>query len=337
VHGARRRTTTAWASVARPLRLVPPTGAAAVALVVDTAIGGISALMVALVIGIVIANSGAARWGLLQGQGETTKWFLRWGIVLLGLKLPVDEVIAAGPGVVAVVSMTVVVTYISTVRLGAWLRIDRSLVVLIAAGTCICGAAAIAVVSDAVRPTKRDLTLAIALITVQGSVLIVALPKIAGLLSLSQEQAAIWAGASIHEVAQVVASAAIVGGGALALATTVKLGRVALLAPLHGVISRAARQSKENPAPAHVPLVPWFIAGFMVAVAIRSVDVLPSSTLVVADQLTTLLLSGGMFGLGLALRLADLWPLPWRAVYLATASTGVVGGTSLLMIALFIA
>lgn len=326
---------TAWASAATPLRFVPPIGAAAVALIVATGIGGISALMVALIIGIVVANSGAARWGLLQGQGDITKGFLRWGIVLLGLRLPVDEVLAAGPGVVAVISVTVVVTYVSTVRLGAWLRIDRSLVVLIAAGTCICGAAAIAVVSDAVRPAKRDLTLAIALITIQGSVLIVALPKVAGLLSLSQEQTAIWAGASIHEVAQVVASAAVVGGGALALATTVKLGRVALLAPLHGVISRAHQGSK-SATPTHVPLVPWFIAGFMAAVAIRSVEVLPQTTLTAADHLTTLLLGAGMFGLGLTLRLADLWPLPWRAVYLATVATAVAAGSSLLLIAVMV-
>jgi uncharacterized membrane protein YadS len=82
----------------------------------------------------------------------------------------------------------------------------------------------------------------------------------------------------------------------------------------------------------HVPLLPWFVLGFAAAVVVRSVGLLPAQALDAANQLTTLLLAAGMFGLGLGLRLADLWPVPVRALGLAALSTLMAAGSSLLVI-----
>ena len=105
-------------------------------------------------------------------------------------------VIRAGSEAAVVILLTACATYVATLRLGRWLRVGRGLVILIAAGTCICGAAAIAAMSDVVRPRQRDLALALALITTHSSAMILALPMAADRI-LSQRQAAIWAGASI--------------------------------------------------------------------------------------------------------------------------------------------
>lgn len=311
------------------LVLLAPAGvAAACALAVSTVFPLAGPLLVAVVLGAIVANTRLALLPVLRGHAETTKLLLRLGVVLLGLQLPVQQVWDIGPAGLVVVVATVATTYAATVVIGDRLRLDRDFVTLLAAGFSICGAAAIAAVDDAVRAKQRHVALAVALVTLFGSVMIVFVPWAADLAGLGDEQAAVWAGASIHEVAQVVAAASIIGPGALAVATTVKLGRVALLAPMYAV---AARRS---PGPAgHIPALPWFVVGFAVAIAVRSTVPLPVALLDGAAAMTTFLLAAAMFGLGLGIRAADVWPVPRNALVLATVSTAVAAGTSFGLVA----
>jgi uncharacterized integral membrane protein (TIGR00698 family) len=312
----------------RAVGLLVPVGAACLVTALASFAPLLSPLLLALLLGALVANTRLSRARVLRGQHVITKLLLRLGVVLLGLRLPIADVLAVGWKAVAVIIVTVLVTYSGTMLCGRRLGLDRELVVLIAAGFSICGAAAIAAFSDAVRAKQRDVALAVALVTAFGTVMIGAIPGLTSLFGLSSTQGAIWAGASIHEVAQVVAAGSILGSGAVAVATTVKLGRVALLAPMYAVAARGAGHDHAG----HVPLLPWFVLGFAAAVVVRSVGLLPAQALDAANQLTTLLLAAGMFGLGLGLRLADLWPVPVRALGLAALSTLMAAGSSLLVI-----
>lgn len=315
---------------------MPAAVAAAIAVGVGIVFPLAGPLLIALLLGAVVANTRLTQSALLADQAATTKLLLRLGVVMLGLKLPIGDIAGIGVSGIAVVLSTVLVTYAVTIAVGDRLGLDRGFVTLLAAGFCICGAAAIAAVQDGVRAKEKFVALAVAMVTLFGSAMIVVIPWLSHLIGLRDEQAAVWAGASIHEVAQVVAAAAIVGPGALAIATTVKLGRVALLAPMYTVVQRRAARiappAEGETAEHHVPLVPWFVIGFAVAVAIRSSGVLPTSVLDVTGQATTFLLAAGMFGLGLAIRFADIWPVPARAFALAAVSTTVAASTSLLLI-----
>ena len=319
------------------VRRLPPLGVALAAALAAVAVSGLvpllGALLVALALGTVVANTPLAHARALTGHAEVTKLLLRLGVVLLGLRLPLGDVAAIGVAGVLVVVATVVLTYAATAALGARLGLDRRLVTLLAAGFSICGAAAIAALADAVGARQKDVAHSVALVTIYGTAMIVLVPWAAAGLGLSEEQGAIWAGASIHEVAQVVAAASIIGPGAVAVATTVKLGRVALLAPTYLVAVRGAGA----PASAgRVPLLPWFLVGFVLMVAVRSSGLLPGQLVEAADDVTTVLLAAGMFGLGLGLRLRELWPVPAGALVLATCSTLVAAGTSLaLVVALY--
>ncbi len=303
--------------------------AALTAVAVSGLVPLLGALLVALALGTVAANTPLAHARALVGHVEVTKLLLRLGVVLLGLRLPLGDVAAIGAAGVLVVVATVVLTYAATRALGARLGLDARLVTLLAAGFSICGAAAIAALADAVGARQKDVAHSVALVTIYGTAMIVLVPWAATGLGLSEEQGAIWAGASIHEVAQVVAAASIVGPAAVAVATTVKLGRVALLAPTYLVAVRGAGA----PASAgRVPLLPWFLVGFVLMVAVRSSGLLPGQLVSAADDVTTVLLAAGMFGLGLGLRLRELWPVPAGALVLATCSTLVAAGTSLALI-----
>ena len=314
--------------VRRSLSLLPAAAAAAAALGISTVFPLAGPLLIALVLGGVVANTRLAESSAMADQADTTKLLLRLGVVLLGLKLPIQEILAIGPQGIAVVVCTVATTYFVTLVVGDRLGLDRGFVTLLAAGFATCGAAAIAAVDDAVRAKQRFVALAVAMVTVFGSAMIVAVPWVGGLVGMTEQQNAIWAGASIHEVAQVVAAASAIGAGALAVATTVKLGRVVLLAPMYTIASRRGEHGRGGGA----PIVPWFVVGFGIAVLVRSVGVLPSGCLTVAGAATTFLLAAGMFGLGMGIRAKDIWPVPLNAFLLALISTLVAATTSLVLV-----
>lgn len=306
---------------------IPPLAAALIAFAIGKAEPLASPLLVALIIGVVVSNSPVSGHSSLQGHAVATKLLLRIGVVFLGFRLPLQGIIDLGPRGIVVIVLTVAATFSATCFIGDRLGLDRGLVTMIAAGFSICGASAIAAVEGGIRRKTEDVALAIAMVTLFGSVMIVMLPLTAHLLGMSARQQGVWAGASIHEVAQVVAAATTAGAAAVAIATTIKLGRVALLA--FAYIAARRRDGDPAAADAKAPLVPWFLTGFLIAAAIRTVDVLPGSVLDVADVATTLLLAAAMFGLGLGMRFRSLFPVPVRVFGLAASSTVIAASVSL--------
>src|SRR5699024_11185742 len=132
------------APVSTLYRLTPALVAAVAAAGLNVVIPLASPLLVALVLGLVVANTPLADRRILQGQAGLTRLLLRWGIVVLGLKLPVDAVLGIGVGGIAVVVGTVLITYHGTLAVGTRLGLEPRFVTLLAAGFSICGAAAIA-------------------------------------------------------------------------------------------------------------------------------------------------------------------------------------------------
>lgn len=315
-------------------RWLPPLVAGLAALALGKAFPLVSALLFALILGAIIGNTALHRHSLLVGHQGITKLLLRLGVVLLGLRLPLQSIVDLGPRGVVVIVSTVAVTFTLTCLIGDRLGVDRGLVTLIAAGFSVCGASAIAAVEGGIRRRTEDVALAIGMVTIFGSAMIIVLPLASDAMGLSATQQGVWAGASIHEVAQVVAAATTAGAAAVAIATTIKLGRVATLALVYMVA-----RTRDGNAPiegAKAPLIPWFVVGFLIAATVRTADLLPAHVLSVADFLTTLLLAGAMFGLGLGMRAKVLFPVPLRVFGLAACSTLVAATVSLgLTLALF--
>lgn len=309
----------------RATPFVPPLAAAGLALALAPVVPLLSPLLLALVVGAVVANSPLMGVRAVVDHGPATRLLLRLGVAALGLQLPFGDIVGIGPAGLVVIATTVVVTFRGTLTVGRRLGLDEGFVMLLAAGFSICGAAAIAGVQDSVRAKEKFVALAVAMVTIFGSAMILLVPWLAWVIGLSDHQASIWAGASIHEVAQVAAAASLIGGPAVALAMTVKLGRVALLAPVTALLAKGAKGANGT----STPLVPWFILAFAAAVALRSTGLLPTGVLDVTNLVTTLLLAAGMYGLGMGIRARDLWPLPVQALTLATVSTLIAGGTSL--------
>lgn len=292
---------------------------------------GVSALLLAIVAGIALANLSGVPAALAPGLSVAGKRLLRAGIVLLGLQVVLGDLLSLGLPMLAVVAAVVTGGVLGTVALGRVLGVDRQLALLVACGFSICGAAAVAAATGVTDPEERHeehTVTAIALVVLCGTVMIAAVPALAAALGLAPDTAGLWAGASIHEVAQVVAAGGVLGGTALTLAVIVKLARVLMLAPVMAVLSLQQRRrgAAEGARP---PLVPLFVLGFLAMVAVRSLLPLPSLALDLGAALQTLLLAAAMFALGTGVRLRSLLQVGMRPLVLAALSTLLVATLAL--------
>lgn len=292
---------------------------------------GVSPLLVAILAGALWRNLAPVPARLAPGVAISGKKLLRAGIVLLGLQISLASVLGLGAGVLAVVVLSVAVTFLATLWIGHLLGIGVAQRLLIASGFSICGAAAVAGVDGVVRAKEEEVATAIALVVLFGTLMIPLVPFLGGVLGLPEETLGLWIGASTHEVAQVVAAGGTVGGGALAMAVTVKLTRVLMLAPIAAGVSihlrgrtGAAVGRAKRPA-----IVPLFIVGFIAAMALRTTGLLPEPVLSGTQILQTLLLSAAMFALGLGVHLRSLLRVGFRPILLGAASTAVILATSL--------
>lgn len=323
--GSIRTTARATGSPVPGLALVA--AGVAVAMVVTWLLPSVSALTAAVLLGAVVANVVRLPQSLSPGIKLAGRRLLRVGIVLLGLKLVVRDVLALGYEVLALAIVAVVVTFVVTRWLGRMLGVGEGLSLLIATGFSICGASAVAAMNGVREQDEQDVARALGLVTLFGTAAMFSLPALHPLTGLSPAAYGVWAGGSVHEVAQVVAAAGPVAG-ALAIAVAVKLTRVVLLAPMLAAVSVAERR-RFPAAGKRPPIVPLFVVGFLVAAAVRGTEVLPQVVLSTAAFVDNLLLAAGMFALGTAVNLRSLVRSGLPALTLGLLSTIVISVVAL--------
>jgi uncharacterized integral membrane protein (TIGR00698 family) len=268
VHGIFRRWS-AEQSLLPGLLLTCTIAAIAFELRALTGIATLSPLIIAVSLGIALRNTVGTPTIFNEGVLFSMRRVLRFAIVMLGLQLSLTQIVAVGAGGLAIIVTTLAATFMFTVWLGRRLDIDPKLTQLIASGTSICGASAIVATNTVTRASDEEVTYAVACVTVFGSLSMLIYPVLAGLLRLSPHAFGLWAGASIHEIAQVVAAAFQDGTDSGNFGTIVKLSRVMLLAPtilVLGYVSVRHSQTVElgqgvRTTPRPIP-IPWFVIGF---------------------------------------------------------------------------
>ena len=306
---------------------------AAVAFVVEYLIknntaGVVSPLVIAVVLGALISNLGLLPDECRVGLGFAARNLLRLGIVLLGLQLSFSQVRELGvPGLVLVI-VVVAATFIGTQWLGKKMGLSPGLSLLVATGFSICGASAIAAMRPVSDADDDDMAYAIALVTICGTLAIFLLPAIGEVIGFSGAQFGSWVGASVHDVAQTVATAASGNDDAQDAAIVVKLTRVMLLAPLVAAVSFTLRRklSHTNIADSKTqkaklpPIVPLFIIGFIAAISINSSFNLPSEFLSNVKWLEKSLLACALAGLGAGVDIKKLRRVGTRPLALGLIS-----------------
>ncbi len=265
-------------------------------------VGVLSPLILSILIGMGFHNLVGTPAIAKPGVAFSLRRVLRAGIVLLGLQLTVQQVAAVGLGGVTLIVATLLATFVFTTWLGRVMGVARGLTQLIAAGSSICGASAVIATNTVTRARDEDVAYAVACVTVFGSLSMVLMPLVAGSLSMGPHAFGLWAGASIHEVAQVVAAAYARGQEAGEFGTIAKLTRVMMLAPVVLTLGAlAARRLRREGGEANraAPPVPWFVFGFIAMVGLASTGWLPEVTKPATATLTQFLLATALAAMGL--------------------------------------
>lgn len=285
----------------------------------------LSPLVTAVVFGAILANLKLLPHASLSGIRFSAHGLLRLGIVLLGLQLSFAQVRDIGATGLLLVVSVVGVTFFGTRWLGQRLGLTKGLSLLVATGFSICGASAIAAMRPVSDADDDDMAYAISLVTICGSLAIFVLPIVANWIGFDGARFGSWVGASVHDVAQTVATASTGNPDAQHAAIIVKLTRVMMLAPLVAGVSVARRRTTHvDRLGKRPPIMPLFVCGFIAAIAINSAVDLPAALLADAKWIEKSLLAAALVGLGAGVDVGKLRAIGSRPLALGLLSWATI-------------
>jgi uncharacterized integral membrane protein (TIGR00698 family) len=262
-------------------------------------------MVTAILIAVIYRQVAGYPEAIRSGVQFAGKKILRLAIILFGFKLNIYVVLHQGLGLLARDTITILLAIAVTMLMARWLKADASLSMLLAVGTGVCGAAAIAAVSPIVKAKDEDTAIGVGIIALMGTVFTILYTVLRPILHLSNIQYGFWSGISLHEIAHVAAAAAPAGQNAVAIALLAKLGRVLLLVPL-SIILAAWMKRKDALQNQFKVEFPWFLVGFVITSLIGTY--LPIHAQIMQDlgTLSSFSLTAAMVGLGLNVHFQSL-------------------------------
>jgi uncharacterized integral membrane protein (TIGR00698 family) len=278
---------------------------------------GISALTLAIVIGIALGNTVFPRLAgaCAAGVDFSKTRLLRLGIILYGLRITFQQIYDIGWSGVLIDVLVIVCTFTLAVQLGTRVfKLDKQTAMLIGAGSAICGAAAVMATEPVVRGQAHKVSVAVATVVIFGTLSMFVYPFAYSHLHLSEAGFGIYVGSTIHEVAQVVVAGKSVSDQAASAAVIEKMLRVMMLAPFLIILSsRVNHEGKDAETRGRIA-IPWFAVFFIAASGVQSLHLLPDVVVEWLVQADTVLLAMAMAALGLrthvgAIRQAGLKPI----------------------------
>ena len=289
---------------------------------------GLPAMLLALLAGMAAAALRPARW-LEPGVDVSARTVLRLGVACLGAKLTWAQVTALGGETAGLVVGAVAATLLAGALVGRALRLSWAYAVLCAGSVAICGASAALAIAAALPDrddVRQGLPMVVGGVTVLSTLAMMAYPAAALALGLPEASAAIFLGATIHDVAQVAGAGFAISPEAGQAAVTVKLARVACLLPVVAAVAWCF-QGRDRLTVSSA--VPWFLLAFMALAAARSLGALPAPTAEAVAGAGRALLLVSIVALGLKTRPRDLARLGWRPLAgLSAISLLLAGGVA---------
>ena len=297
---------------------------------------GLSALTIAIVGGMLLGNTLYPRLATHGHHGVTFAkgQILRLGIILFGFKLTFQDIAAVGISGIMIDACVLSSTFALAYWLGRRkLGLDEQSVILIGAGSSICGAAAILATEPVVKAHAEKVAVAVATVVVFGTLAMFLYPLLFSLtqaLGVSEFAYGVFTGSTVHEVAQAVAAGRAVSEQAANSAVITKMIRVMMLAPFLLILSAwLGRRHQAGSKEARRITIPWFALGFLAMAGFNSLHWLPQAWVAQLIALDNLLLAMAMGALGLTTHFSAIRRAGTKPMLLASALFGwlLVGGT----------
>ena len=285
-------------------------------------------------------------WAILLGTAVRTFWrpserfdsgidcaartLLELAIVLMGASLSANAMAAIEMPLLLAIVTTVAAAIAMSFAIGCLLGLPPKMAMLVACGNAICGNSAIAAVAPVIKADSEDVATSIAFTAVLGIGVVIALPLLATILSLTPVSAGILAGLTVYAVPQVVAAAGSLGSAAVQVGTLVKLARVLMLGPVVAILSLVMAKRKPGEAASMgrrqlLHLVPPFILAFLVLAALNALALVPAQLHQPAHHASNVLTVIAMAGLGLGVDLRSVAAAGPRVVTVVAASLFLLG------------
>ena len=268
---------------------------------------GLSPLVIGILIGMIYANTLRSHlpkeW--VPGILFCTKTVLRAAIILYGFRITFQQIAMVGIQGLGVSTIMVTTTFLLGAFVGQkLLKMDRDTTLLTAAGSSVCGAAAVLATEPVLKSEPHKSVIAVGTVVLFGTTSMFLYPILfrTGLLHMSREAYALYAGGTIHEVAHVVGAATAIGDDVARIAIIVKMLRVLLIAPLLivlGLVLSARARSRGASGDAVKLVVPWFAVWFILVSAFNSFNLLPVPLVGAINTVDTFLLTMAMTALGM--------------------------------------
>ncbi len=298
---------------------------------------GFSPLVIAIVLGMIYGST--LRHHLPRewtpGIQFIAKRVLRIAIILYGFRLTFQQVASVGLAAfildLLIVSMTMIIGIWAGIKL---FKLDRDTSILISSGASICGAAAVLATEGVLKSEPHKAAVAVISVVIFGTTAMFLYPYLQkiGFFGLDNTHFAIFAGATIHEVAQVLVAGSEISAQTGSIAVIVKMTRVMLLAPMLIVLGIwLARTTKSKLQHNIVETIPWFAVMFIVVVGFNSLQLLPNMMINAINQVDTFLLTLAMAALGVETDLRKIKHIGLKPLYLSLFLFGwLIGGGYLL-------
>lgn len=286
----------------------------------------VEGLVLAIAIGIAVRTMFRLSADTRAGIDFAAKKPLEIAIVMLGASVSLSAIRGAGLALVSGIAVVVVLSIAMSYLIGRLFGLAPKLAALIACGNSICGNSAIVAVAPVLRAGPEDVAASLAFTAVLGVLAVFLLPALYFHGGLSVSQYGVLAGMTVYAVPQVLAATAPVGMLGVQTGTLVKLVRVLMLGPVTFLLGMLMRNG-ETVAPGHrrPAMIPWFIAGFLVLMALRSLGLVPDAVLSPIALISNILTVIAMAALGLSVDVRSVAHAGGRVITVAMLSVATLG------------
>lgn len=305
----------------------------------------IAEVTVGLVFGLALGNTVRLPAALRPGIRFAVGTLLRVGIVLLGARLSVHDVLTTGLDALVIVLVGMTTALLFTLGAGRLMRLPPRLCLLIGVGTAVCGNTAIVATAPTVEAEERDVSFAVATITLFGTLAVLLYPAIGHLAAFSDQAFGYWAGAAVNDTSQVIATGFAYSDAAGEVATVVKLTRNTLMGPLlvvigavyaHAVHTTGSRRRSRSSARRVLSVVPPFVLGFLGMALLNSLGLISPQVGQAASEGAKLLVLAALTGVGLSTNLGQMRAVGLRPFYLGLAASTLLSLLSLVLIVVLV-
>ena len=182
----------------------------------------------AILIGLVISNTLSIP-KIFQSGIATYEFWLKLGIVLLGARFVLADVLKLGGISLALVVIEITLSLLLMTFLGRLFKLKPKLISLLAIGSAVCGVSAIIAAKGAIDADDEDSSFAIAAILALGALALFTFPAIAHSLHMNDVSYGLWAGLGVDNTAEATAAGALYSDAAGKVAVLAKTARNAMI------------------------------------------------------------------------------------------------------------